>query len=54
MISILIGLLTVCLGAFGAAIWFPQLIFMLKGLLPISMVCGGLIAILAGISSLRK
>ena len=54
MISILLGLLTVALGGYGVYLWFGTLLTVLKGLLPISFVCGGIIAIIAGLSSLKK
>ncbi|MBI2118749.1 MAG: hypothetical protein HYT97_03875 [Elusimicrobia bacterium] len=54
MMSIVLGLCSLLLGSWGVYFWFGNFIFLLKGLLPISFVCAGIIAILAGISSLRK
>lgn len=54
MTTLILGLASVALGAFGLAQWLPEFLTFLKGLLPLSFICGGLIAVLAGISSLRK
>ena len=54
MISLLVGLVTVAVGLWGVAHWFDRLIFVLKGTLPLMMVMGGMVAILSGISALRR
>ena len=53
MAAILIGVVFVLVGLWGVAHWVHDLVAVLKGLGPISMVLGGVIAIVAGISSLR-
>ena len=53
MMSLILGLLTVGIGAYGISlIGDPCVLF--KSLIPLSFVCGGLLAVLAGISSLKK
>lgn len=54
MLSIILGLLTVGIGGYGIYIWFGDFLGVAKGILPLSFVCGGIISILAGISSLKK
>lgn len=54
MAAILVGVLTVALGVAGILRWPSDCLILLKGLLPVSFIGGGIIAILAGISSLRK
>ena len=54
MISLLIGLAAVAAGLWGMAHWFDRLVFVLKGIVPLMMVLGGMVAILSGISALRK
>lgn len=54
MLSILLGTVTVALGIYGLLHWSSHVLVFLKAIIPVSFICGGLIAILAGISSLRK
>lgn len=54
MLSIILGLLTVALGSYGVYYCRGDFFVAMKGLIPLSFVCGGIVAILAGISSLRK
>lgn len=54
MIAIVLGLVSVILGSWGVYFWFENFIALLKGLLPFSFICGGIIAIVAGTSSLKK
>lgn len=54
MTSIFFGLLTVALASATIFHWWGDGWLILKGLLPFSFICGGLIAIIAGISSLKK
>jgi len=54
MVSVLLGLVTVLFGSWGLFHWWGGVTGILKGLLPFSFICGGLIAILAGSSSFRK
>ena len=54
MTSIILGLITVALGVFGVLHWMTDFLGVLKGLVPLSFICGGIVAIFAGISSLRN
>ena len=54
MLSLILGLLTIALGFYGVSHWTADFAAFLKGVVPVSLICGGLIAVLAGISSLRK
>jgi hypothetical protein len=54
MMSIVLGLLSIALGVSGVWHWWGDCASVLRGLLPLSFVCGGLVAVLAGISSFRK
>lgn len=54
MISLLIGLLTVGAGLWGMIHWRDALVLALKGLVPVSMVLGGAVAVIAGISAIRR
>jgi hypothetical protein len=52
MLSAIFGLGAVALGLWGMWTWSVDLIHFLKGLLPISLFFAGIIAIIAGLSSL--
>lgn len=54
MIAIIFGLITIVLGGYGIYAWLSDFFVFLKGLIPISLIFGGLISVLAGISSLKK
>ena len=51
--NLILGLATMALGSYGLARWLSDLTF-LKLIIPVSFICGGAIAVLAGISSLKK
>lgn len=54
MISIIMGTFAVILGGFGIVHWIEDFSTLLKGILPVSFVCGGILTIIAGITSLKK
>ena len=54
MMSLILGLLTAAIGGYGIYHWLGDSFILLKGLIPLSFICGGLLAVLAGISSLKK
>ena len=54
MMSVALGLAAVALGSYGVYYWSGDFAGLIKGLVPLSFACGGLVAIAAGISSLRK
>ena len=54
MISLLVGLVTVAAGLWGIFFWSSDLLIVLKGALPVMILMGGLVAVVAGISALRR
>ena len=54
MMSLVLGALTVWLSAYGLAHWFSDSSLLIKLLFPISFLCGGALAVLAGMMSLKK
>lgn len=53
MVALIIGLIVVVLGVFGIVTWFGDFILVLKGSVPAMLICGGLLAIVAGITSIK-
>lgn len=53
MISTLIGILFVVIGFMGTLRWAEEFAVILRGLIPVSLILGGLVGILAGVSSLQ-
>jgi hypothetical protein len=54
MISLLVGLFTVAAGLWGMLCWFPEFVMVLKGAVPLMVVMGGAVAVIAGLSALRR
>jgi hypothetical protein len=50
----LVGLFAVTAGLWGMFCWFSDLAIVLKGALPVMVVMGGMVAIIAGISAIRR
>lgn len=53
MLALVIGLVFVILGIVGLMQWFKEFIMILSGSVPAMLVCGGLLAIIAGITSIK-
>ena len=53
MIAVLVGLIFVVIGAWGIARWFSDFIMVMRGLGPVSVLLGGLVAMVTGFSSLQ-
>jgi len=51
MISILVGVGLIILGLWGIVQWFPDFLIFLKGFFPLSIMLGGIVAIIVGVSS---
>lgn len=51
MLSVLMGLTCSMLGLWGLWTWRLEFIFLLKALLPISLVFAGIVAIIAGLAN---
>jgi len=53
MIAVLVGLVFVVLGAWGIARWFGEFLLVMRGIGPVSVLLGGLVAVVTGFSSLQ-
>ncbi|MCG3205408.1 MAG: hypothetical protein KCHDKBKB_02129 [Elusimicrobia bacterium] len=53
MTAVVIGCVFIFLGGWGLLYWFQDFLTLIRGLGPISVLVGGLIALVAGISSFR-
>lgn len=53
MIASLIGILFIALGLYGILNWAHEFVVVIKGLVPISLILGGLLGLFAGVSSLQ-
>jgi len=52
-ISITGGLVAILLGLIGLISWFPLFLIVLKAVIPVVLILGGLIAWIAGMSELK-
>ena len=52
-LGVIIGVVTVMLGLRGLAVWRADFLTVLKGSLPVILILGGAIAVIAGISEIR-
>ncbi|MFN0118295.1 MAG: hypothetical protein ACKVQC_08425 [Elusimicrobiota bacterium] len=52
MTAVLIGIVFIFLGIWGMISWSSEFIVILKGFLPLSLFFGGVVAVMAGVSSL--
>lgn len=50
MLSALIGLIVSVLALWGMFVWWNDFLIVLRGLVPVSFVFGGIVAIVAGIA----
>lgn len=50
MLSIFVGLVFVAVGIWGIVIWPNDVVSILKGILPLMLLSGGIIAIVAGMA----
>lgn len=50
MLSALIGLIVSVLALWGMFVWWNDFLIVLRGLVPVSFVFGGIVAIVAGIT----
>lgn len=53
MVALVVGLVFVVIGVLGIARWLPDFVVIIKGLVPIMLLFGGLLAIVAGITSIK-
>jgi hypothetical protein len=54
MLSAIVGLAVAAAGIWGMWRWWPDLFTVLRGILPLCFFCGGIIAVVAGLSSVKK
>ncbi|MBN1622522.1 MAG: hypothetical protein JW871_08025 [Endomicrobiales bacterium] len=52
MLAVIFGLMFIVLGLWGVVVWWPDFLNVIKGLIPFMFVCGGFIAMIAGITSI--
>ena len=48
MLSVIIGVIVVVISFFGLISWWQEFLFLCRGLMPISFLFGGIVAIIAG------
>jgi len=53
MTAVIVGLGFIVLGIFGFVHWFVEVLAVLKGFGSLSLIVGGLVAVIAGLSSFR-
>ncbi len=54
MIATFIGCGFILCGLWGILTWFPDFLIIVKGFVPVSLVLGGFVAVVSGLSSMRK
>ncbi len=52
--AVIIGILFIAIGIGGLVSWFPDFLSVLRGLGPISILLGGIVALVAGIEKKDK
>ena len=52
MLAVILGLVFVIAGGFGVFVWRADFINVLKGLLPFLFFMGGIISVIAGVTSI--
>ena len=53
MLALIVGLVFSAIGLVGIVKWFDSFKDVLKGSIPAMLLCGGLLAIIAGITSIK-
>lgn len=54
MLAILFGLFFMLCGVWGIIAWFPDVLAIVRGFVPGMFLCGGLLALISGIASVRE
>jgi hypothetical protein len=54
MLSLIIGLITMGLSVVGIILWKDEFLFVLRGAMPVCFLLGGLVAAIAGASSIGR
>ncbi|MBF0447320.1 MAG: hypothetical protein HQL67_03880 [Magnetococcales bacterium] len=53
MANIIFGLVSLALGLWGVSVWWWSIVELLRGLVPLSLILLGLVAIGAGVTRMR-
>lgn len=53
MVALIIGIIVAAIGVVGIVIWFSPFVEVLKGAVPAMFVMGGLLAVVAGITTIK-
>ena len=53
MLAVVVGLIFAVIGLWGMVTWWPDFLIVMKGFLPLMLICGGLLAMIAGMSSIK-
>lgn len=53
MVALIGGLITIGLGVLGLIKWIPDFILVLRGSIPAILICGGILAVIAGVASIK-
>jgi thiol:disulfide interchange protein len=53
MLAIVLGCLFIVFGLWGMVRWLPDVMVIVRGMTPAMFCCGGLLAVVAGIASIR-
>jgi len=53
MLAVIVGAIFMLLGLWGVITWWSSFLVVLKGLVPAMIVCGGFLAVVAGVTSMR-
>lgn len=54
MANIIFGLVALALGLWGVSVWWWSIVELLRGLVPISLILLGLVALGAGVTRIRE
>jgi hypothetical protein len=53
MLAIVVGLMFAGIGVWGVAVWYSDFIVVVRGIVPVLLFCGGMLSVVAGITSLK-
>lgn len=53
MAALIIGFISIILGVLGVVKWISDFVLVLRGALPSILVCGGIIAVIFGVMSVK-
>ena len=53
MLAVIVGICFIVVGLWGILGWWSSFVIVFKGLVPVMFACGGLLAVIAGATSIR-